>query len=581
MSTVTSILPISNAIAPVNCYVSIYPFEGGQWHFSTDISQTKAYSGILSCTVSKNIRNPNSGTFSILLSPGGPTGVKSFPSWTEVLTPMSLTVIGMGRGTEESIVMVGFVLSVRESQRWNGNRVERVIQVDGADFSYIFTTRNYFNLAWLAGPGSILLPGSPSAGYAFALSSSALTGTPDALANTWYNKIMLQILQYLQFSGDDGRLGFGEIIGYIFQEYTSAAPFIPFNSNFISSTGSWMDKFMAFFPFPFYEYFVYTVSNTVASLSLDNLSQFSKYSTLFENVPFVRAGGHYFEQGSYVLQVGRLLPFPTLTHTASGQPSGPPNMSLWDNLIVYDLSQTSFQGFIQSNVAFLENEVSNFYVINPTQISSFLVGAGQGGPMSATLLFPFAQDAGSIFRYGWRPMIKTIEWFSWEVNKQPPKNTSAFSSLGYYLLDQLTSYYEPTPLMARGTYTNILMPNVFPGNIIRYYPFRDKVLSSNGQQRDATWDFYIEGVDHTFVFGGQSTTTLTVSRGLPTAVYQNPDLLTQILTGQAQRLNGQYKAYPPSPGSPLQYYTYAEANTALHNAGLSSFSTPTNKNSGS
>lgn len=263
----STIQPIKSPNAPVACYISIYPFEGGPYHFST-VPSRNAYSGVLSCTVEKNIRNPSSGTFSITLSPGGPLGVKSGSSWTEVLTPMSLAVIGMSRGMEEAIVMIGFVLTTSEQQVWNNNAVTRIIRIDGADFSYLFTTRNYFNLSWLAGPGAAIYPNNPNAGFAFTLSQTSLQGTPDHLAQTWFTSIMLPILKQLLFKYQKTSISFEDIVGYIYQTYSLSSAEIPFNSNFISSTTSWMQKFLAFFPFPFYEYFVYTTSVNVLNETL-------------------------------------------------------------------------------------------------------------------------------------------------------------------------------------------------------------------------------------------------------------------------------------------------------------------------
>ncbi len=564
----------------VVCRASIYPFEGGQWHFSTSLSDpSTAYSGILSCTVDKNIRNPSSGTFSIVLSPGGPNGVRSFPSWTEILTPMSLVVIGMSRGSEEAIVMIGFVLSATETQIWSRNKVMRAITVSGADFSYLFSTRNYFNLTWLGGPGPLITPNNPNAGFAYSVDTGLLQGTPDQLASLWYSKVMLKILDNLVFQGPSGQsIGFQQIVAYIYESYHLSSSFIPFNSNFISSTGNWMNKFLAFFPFPFYEYFVYTVSNDIFTNTLSGLQ--STYSSQ-SGFSFLSAGGYDFSNTqagpSSVFQVARLVPFPLIQHSVGANGIGTPDnidMSLWNNLYVYTEDQFPDEGFIESEIQFSENEVSNFYTINPTQISSFL--KLPSNLTTASLLMPLAYDSASVFRYGWRPQILTTEWFSTST-EQTNQNITSSVALGYSLLDQAASYYEPTPLMARGSLVNLLSPTIFPGNIIRYYPFREKTRPNTGGSPgsvNATWDFYIEGVRHNFTFGKRSTTTLTLSRGLPTSVYGDLTLLFDILTGNAQRINGEYKTLSTSYGSPLTYATYSQSISILKNLNLTDFNTP-------
>jgi hypothetical protein len=564
----------------VVCRVSIYPFEGGQWHFSTSLSDpSTAYSGILSCTVDKNIRNPASGTFSIVLSPGGPGGVRSFPSWTEILTPMSLVVIGMSRGSEEAIVMIGFVLSATETQIWSRSQVMRAITVTGADFSYLFSTRNYFNLTWLGGPGPLITPNNPNAGFAYSVDTGLLQGTPDQLASLWYSKVMLKILDNLVFQGPSGKsVGFQQIVNYIYESYYLSSSFIPFNSNFISSTGNWMNKFLAFFPFPFYEYFVYTVSNDILINTLSGLQ--STYSSQ-SGFSFLSAGGHDFSNTkagpSSVFQVARLVPFPLIRHSVGANGIGTPDnidMSLWNNLYVYTEDQFPDEGFIESEIAFSENEVSNFYTINPTQISSFL--KLPSNLTTASLLMPLAYDSASVFRYGWRPQILTTEWFSTST-EQTNQNITSSIALGYDLLDQAVSYYEPTPLMARGSLVNLLSPTIFPGNIIRYYPFRENTRPDTGGAPgsvNATWDFYIEGVRHNFTFGKRSTTTLTLSRGLPTSVYGDLTLLFDILTGNAQRINGESRTLKTSYGTPLTYATYSQSLSILKNLNLTDFNTP-------
>ena len=107
------------------------------------------------------------------------------------------------------------------------------------------------------------------------------------------------------------------------------------------------------------------------------------------------------------------------------------------------------------------------------------------------------------------------------------------------LLGRLCGYYEATPLMARAAPTTWLRPDIEIGSKFTYAPFRDGV----------NWDFYIEKVMHSYVFGGPSKTQLTLSRGLPSSIYNDSSstgLLYNIHIGNAQRVGGVYKIGLPS-----------------------------------
>ena len=100
--------------------------------------------------------------------------------------------------------------------------------------------------------------------------------------------------------------------------------------------------------------------------------------------------------------------------------------------------------------------------------------------------------------------------------------------------------------MASGEVVIELRPDIIPGNVITYKPFK------TGPQANEDWDFYITSVTHTYEFGGRSYTTLGISRGLPKAVYDNPSLLTALHTNSAMRQNGIYVANPGSAPVGLQ-----------------------------
>ena len=88
-----------------------------------------------------------------------------------------------------------------------------------------------------------------------------------------------------------------------------------------------------------------------------------------------------------------------------------------------------------------------------------------------------------------------------------------------------------------------LTPEILIGTRFRYAPYKGA----------PSWDFYVEGFQHRFIFGGNSTTTLTLSRGLPTSVYQDVTVLSAIHTGDATRTGSSYtRGLPAGTGPALQ-----------------------------
>jgi hypothetical protein len=225
------------------------------------------------------------------------------------------------------------------------------------------------------------------------------------------------------------------------------------------------------------------------------------------------------------------------------------DFSLWDALPQFTLDTN---GPVQSSLQFDDSEVRNFYVINPMWLSNQF---GLTNDMQTPFTFLFASwaDTASIHRYGYRPEISELHWFSDSNGIAAQGNAAAgtgiqgFDTLVGDLALKKISHHEPTPNMARAAISTNLRPDIMPGNRFAYMPFKD------AQQ----WDFYIEGVTHNWVFGGASTTTLALSRGLPDAVYNDDALMIALHTGNAQRINGQYVVgLPPGLGPPLQPVNY-------------------------
>jgi hypothetical protein len=242
----------------------------------------------------------------------------------------------------------------------------------------------------------------------------------------------------------------------------------------MTSKGSWMTKFMAIFPFPWYEFFVQTVP---AGFYGSSVSQ--------ATTPLSMAGF----KPAYPQLIARVNPLPwTNGYTASG--GFTIDQSRWDNLKAYTLNTT---GFIESQVQFSADEVRNFYVINPLWMTQLF---GQTNASSAPFIYTFAAwiNTASISRYGYRPQITETHWFSdikgqaAKINVQGSQNFQALiAGLGL----RITSYFEPTPLMASGSVTMELRPDIFAGTKFTYQPFK------NG----GDWTFYITGVTQTYEFG--------------------------------------------------------------------------------
>jgi hypothetical protein len=151
------------------------------------------------------------------------------------------------------------------------------------------------------------------------------------------------------------------------------------------------------------------------------------------------------------------------------------------------------------------------------------------------MLYSLAGDAASIHRFGFRAADGTLNWLSdptGDQSKSSANSGQAGPTMIADLVGRMCSWHEPSQFMANGVMKMPLRPDILPGNRWRYSPFKNQ----------GTYDFYIEGVTQSFVFGGPSTTSLTLSRGLSSDVYANPALLFAVFTGNAQRISGKLQA---------------------------------------
>ena len=532
---------MSGSVTGVQFQAAIYPFEGGEYILSG------SNAGILQAQINTSLKG-GVGSFSLVLAPGGPLGTNFRPTWTEILTPMSLVILSIGRGSYYQIVMIGTVISCQESQSWNaGSGVPRSIIVDGMDFGQFFSRASYYTTTFLG--GAILAEPNAAAGLQAILGSSLFVGAPDQFGKAWYQQIMAgpgSIMESLQFTYKTSFLKFYDMTQQYWQPYGGDVS-IPMADYFMLSDGTWFDKFNQVFPFPYYEFFVTTAPQTYyASGTAAGLTD----ATQSVSIPGFSS--------AYPQVVARVNPVPKLVPQSNGSLSI--DDSAWQKLPTFYLDAQDYSG-IQSNMAFNESEVRNFYVMNPTNmLATYGVNNGNNSPW----VFSFAAlaDVASIHRYGYRPEISEIHWFADMTGAQA--QTAAANGVGINdfgaLVSQLTyhlaSYFEPTPLMATGSVTTRLRPDVFIGGRFEFSPWKQQ----------ESWLFYIEGVQHNFNFGGQSTTTLTLSRGLPSSVYSDAALLTAMHQGNAQRINGAYEIGTPAGlGEALTPVNYQTATSVLGN----------------
>ena len=500
---------MSNFSATPRVWIDIYPFEGGNYRI------TGYDANLLSMAVWKNIRSGQGG-FTLNLAPGGPFGTNTRPYWNDIITPSSLVVIGMQRFSYKQIVMIGYVKPVSETTTWT-NQVQRSITIEGVDFQGFFRDFYYYTLSYLGGTqGAALGPqGLPSL-----ISQSLLHGTPAAVAQAWYQKIMAGpngILGNLAFNYRDGNPTFDSLMSSWFEAYPDDVT-IPLSASFIPDEDTWDNKMRAFLPFPWYEFFVITApvgmygsaTPAAAPLSMDGFAPASP--TLVARV--------------------NPLPYTPFAGTISA-PSFNIDTSRWDALPAFT---NEGQGFLTSSLGWDASQVRNYYCVNPFWLGS-MFGESSSHLASFQNTYAVWADPASVGRYGFRPCVIPLAWFDDMNGNFAAQNTENGNSGGPFadlvadLNLRLASYYEPSPLMLQGIGTFNLRPDIMPGCKFSFAPFKD-------QQE---WTFYIDGVSHNYSFGGRATTTLQLTRGLPTPVYGDDALLTALHTGNAQRINGGYQ----------------------------------------
>lgn len=519
---------MSSFSAIPRAFIEIWPYSGGSY------SITGGQGGILSLDVDKSIRADGPGTFSIQLAPGGPKGVLG-PSWQQIIEPYSLVLIGLQRHVHSNIVMVGLVSSVTETQTWSPKGVQRTINVVGADFTLPMVVNNFYLQTFMS-----LSNNSVNGTNAFLskIGDGILFGTPAVVGAGWFDRIMAGsdgILSKLSYAYKNStRLTFSQIMASTFQEYPNNGMQIPHSDYFMSASGSWLSKYkQEVFPAPWYEFFVQSAPLNYYSANMHTPGFAFSMDALPAAAPVTPT------------MVARVNPLPFTPNDNNGGIPKSMDFTAWDLLPAAILEN---HGFIQSSISSSEGEVRNYYTIAPLN-STQTYGANNADIVPFTLRHAAWVDFGSVERYGFRSQVSEVHWMIDIDGKAAQQNAAAGN--GDSALDQLmatlglrqTSYYEPIPLMRQATVTQELRPDILAGIRFSYAPYRTGEM----------WDFYIESVHHSFVFGQGSTTTLALSRGLPHSVYLDEDLMLNLSIGNARVLDGVYtKGLPAGSAGPLQ-----------------------------
>jgi len=549
---------IGDLVAGPLCALEIYPFEGGQY--------TLTGSNLISVSVRKSIRGDATGQFDIQLPPGGPAGVNDPNTWSQIITPMSHVLIGMSRGSDAAIVLDGVVTTIGESQIWQTNQnnvatAGRGQGISGGDFSWFFNTFNYWALTFNG-----LAAGTPTGdalnfvpGSLYQLMSKGLIGgnsssqsNPVMVAQTWFNNVMSGpsgILGNTTLQYQGSRIPFYQMISAVWENYPNV--YIPFSDFFMIGEESWMAKFQGICPAPWYEFFVTTAPSGVFSLPQGSAGTTTSGRTFtMQSIPNAAPAGPQL--------VARVNPIPRFGLTAGASSVTPSDLDLsrWNALPLVDMASKPF-GFLKSSIGFSAESARNFYQLNPTSLSTIVTNNTNNIPLP--FLFIAAADAASVQRYGFRPQIGTTRWFFDPEGNAPQNQDLNVQATILDLTGALISWFHPQPLMANAEVFIPLSPSILIGSRFRYQPFKGA----------PSWDFYVESVDHTFTFGRSATTRLTLTRGLPTAVYQDVNstgLLKAVYVGNATRTDGQYKVGLPA-GSELSLQIITTLEQAADLAG--------------
>lgn len=537
---------MSNVVAAPQAFVDIYPADNAPLQLRG--------ATVISLSVEKALYE-EAGRFAIELPPGGPNGPNGV-SWAEAIPPMSLCIIGLKRWQYAEIVMVGVVTRVRYAEQYRtGAPTQRRIIIEGEDLAYFFNQESYSSLVVAANIGA----GAAAArfgngGFALpALLGGQLIGT-NATPASWSQAYWQQVI------GPNGVLAnttlpygrstitVSDAIAASFEEYPGFT--IPMAAPFIGDMGTFGAQLRAALQFPVYE--LIAMCAPFGAFNVPSASTVQPFQ-----IAEIQSRSNFY-------LIGRLNPAPNLLVSAAAGGAftyDGMDVSRWNKLPTFRPDG----GAISTMLEFSLDGLANFYWLDPTFMSGAQYGGSLGNLSPFMLEFGGAVDLASIDRYGLREVGLTSNWFA-SVSNPPQAISQDFNQLVANLTCWLASYHEPMPLMASGKVQYPLRPDIIPGCVFELAAFQKYATSATSEG----WSFYIEGVRHDFVFGGASTTTLTLTRGLPNSVYEDaaPDGMLQALcTGNAKRIAGAYV----NAGGPPNLQPFNIANGAATMGGLNRF----------
>jgi len=564
MASTTQINAALTPDSSPRCAVDIYIPEGG--HYSLTSAE------VLECTTTQKLSNMSAGQASIILAPGGPNG-QNYPSWAQIITLQALVIIAMSRGQNANVVFVGIVKSVQEDQVWVPEQgVVRNTRIEAVDWGAWFRDFNWSPLSFLAVVNGNALENAvgqnPDQGIPNILFSGTQSTNPAQIAYNWYSQIQAGskgILSQTQIRYQNYTLGWPSATTAFFEDYPFGAIW-PMSTFYVSQAGTWLDKYNEILQSPWYEVIIGTAPLGAWNPAL-------QANTSSGTVSLKNGGSAWYSQGAFFTSsgmpnaipaspqiVGRVNPLPDLTATQTlsaasqglvGQPAFQYtgiDTSRWQQLPAYGLDPA--EGFIESMASLDLAEYYNFFILNPTFYAPFMGGAAPGIFMYA---YSGAINVAGIHRYGLKSMVRDTTWMvdsNYQIAQSNP--ASAMQSLVGALTTRMATIYTPLPVMESAQMTSKLLPNIFVGGRFRYFPFR----------ATEEWEFYIHSVTHSWRFGGPSTTTLGLERGLPASVYANTTVLQQVLAGNAMRLNGTVVSGLPA-GSSAALQTVGMADSSL------------------
>lgn len=574
----TLVPPSDFGLASPQISVQIHPQNG-----SAIVINQSGTAGILKAEIEKNIRNRDGGRFTIYLTAGGRAGINDPVSWVSLISLNSFTVISLSRGSSKKTVMLGVINEISEDQIWDNEKTIRVVKICGMDFTYFFSAFSYYLLTYIG-----LIPANfptGAAGYILGLFNKEFGGPPAEQAFLWLNYVMLGVGStnaqaalentFVYYNGQ--KVFLKQLFSYWFEAFNELGTtlYVPFLTDVVNSEGSWMDKFLANLPWPYYEFFINTatptdypafgVPSTVSSSSVTVSGAKTVINTPIDpNGDIISTASNPFVIPNYgsvsPTIIGRVNPmpwieYPTLSSFGIGSTfvnsSGAFTVSgsttlhrdRWDALDTYKLDPFSF---IQSGVKYDLSELANFFVVN-TVDSSTIAQQNGGDPVTfAFELLGGVLNPNAINTYGFVPASVNIRWLTTTSSAPIPSGeVYDFNKICTVLLGKFASYNIPGPNMLNGIVTIPMWPTIFPGNKFAYKPFKNSTDE---------YLFYIEGVTHQYNYGEDCITTLCLSRGLKSSEYADSSILSGVLLDTHNRVEGNLVPRKDLKIDPSAYY---------------------------